>query len=338
MRKLLYALAAFTLLFTSWAHAAPELRSDHPERYTVVKGDTLWDISGRFLNNPWYWPEIWHVNPQVKNPHLIYPGDRLALVYIDGKPRVTKVASSDVVKLSPQIRSEAIDTPIPAIPLDAISSFLTDTRIVSPAELNDAPYVLEGEDGRIITGAGDRVYARGDKPADKVGIFRRTKEFVDPESGEFLGLEARSIGAGNVTAENGDVLTLRLTKSNQEIRIGDRLLTSVNRPISTSFVPSAPDQDVDGQMIAVDGGVSQIGQFDVVTINRGERDGLEPGNVMSVLKSGNMVRDPVTGETIELPSERAGLMMIFQAYEKMSYGLVLQATRPLSVGDKVTNP
>ncbi|MCK2148503.1 MULTISPECIES: LysM peptidoglycan-binding domain-containing protein [Marinobacter] len=338
MRKLLYALAAFTLLFTSWAHAAPELRSDHPERYTVVKGDTLWDISGRFLNNPWYWPEIWHVNPQVKNPHLIYPGDRLALVYIDGKPRVTKVATSDVVKLSPQIRSEAIDTPIPAIPLDAISSFLTDTRIVTPAELNGAPYVLEGEDGRIITGAGDRVYARGDKPADKVGIFRRTKEFVDPETGEFLGLEARSIGSGNVTAENGDVLTLRLTKSNQEIRIGDRLLTSVNRPISTSFVPSAPDQDVDGQMIAVDGGVSQIGQFDVVTINRGERDGLEPGNVMSVLKSGNMVRDPVTGETIELPSERAGLMMIFQAYEKMSYGLVLQATRALSVGDKVTNP
>lgn len=338
MRKLLYALAAFTLLFTSWAHAAPELRSDHPERYTVVKGDTLWDISGRFLNNPWYWPEIWHVNPQVKNPHLIYPGDRLALVYIDGKPRVTKVATSDVVKLSPQIRSEAIDTPIPAIPLDAISSFLTDTRIVTPAELNGAPYVLEGEDGRIITGAGDRVYARGDKPADKVGIFRRTKEFVDPETGEFLGLEARSIGSGNVTSENGDVLTLRLTKSNQEIRIGDRLLTSVNRPISTSFVPSAPDQDVDGQMIAVDGGVSQIGQFDVVTINRGERDGLEPGNVMSVLKSGNMVRDPVTGETIELPSERAGLMMIFQAYEKMSYGLVLQATRALSVGDKVTNP
>ena len=338
MRKLLYALAALTLLFTSWAQAAPELRSDHPERYTVVKGDTLWDISGRFLNNPWYWPEIWHVNPQVKNPHLIYPGDRLALVYIDGKPRVTKVASSGVVKLSPQIRSEAIDTPIPAIPLDAISSFLTDTRIVSPAELNGAPYVLEGEDGRIITGAGDRIYARGDKPADKVGIFRRTKEFVDPETGEFLGLEARSIGSGNVTAENGEVLTLQLTKSNQEIRIGDRLLTSENRAIATSFVPSSPDSEVNGQMIAVDGGVSQIGQFDVVTINRGQRDGLEPGNVMSVLKSGNMVRDPVTGETIELPSERAGLMMIFQAYEKMSYGLVLQATRPLSVGDKVTNP
>ncbi|ERS85365.1 peptidoglycan-binding protein [Marinobacter sp. C1S70] len=338
MRKLLYALAASALLFTSWAQAQPELRSDHPERYTVVKGDTLWDISARFLNNPWYWPEIWHVNPQVANPHLIYPGDRLALVYIDGKPRITKVATSDVVKLSPQVRSEAIDTPIPAIPLDAIASFLTETRIVSPEEINGAPYVLEGEDGRIITGAGDRIYARGEKPADRVGIFRRSKEFVDPDTGEFLGLEARSIARGNVNTENGDVLTVGITKSSEEVRIGDRLLVNEDRRLTTSFVPSSPDSEIEGKMISVDGGVSQIGQYDVVAINRGEREGLAPGNVLAVLKAGNMVRDPVTGETIELPSERAGLLMVFQAYEKMSYGLVLQATRPLSVGDKVTNP
>lgn len=338
MRKLLYALAASMLLLTSWAHAAPDLRSDHPERYTVVKGDTLWDISARFLNNPWYWPEIWHVNPQVQNPHLIYPGDELALVYIDGEPRVTKVSSDRVVKLSPKVRSEAIDTPIPAIPLDAISSFLTDTRIVSAEELNGAPYVLEGEDGRIITGAGDRIYARGEKPADKLGVFRRSKEFRDPETGEFLGLEARSIARGEVIAENSDVLTLRLKQSSEEVRIGDRLLVSEERRITTSFVPSSPDSDVEAEMISVDGGVNQIGQFDVVAINRGEREGLKPGNVMAVLKSGNLVRDPVTNETIELPSERAGLMMVFQTYEKMSYGLILQATRPLSVGDKVTNP
>ena len=338
MRKLLYALAASMLLLTSWAHAAPELRSDHPERYTVVKGDTLWDISARFLNNPWYWPEIWHVNPQVANPHLIYPGDELALVYIDGKPRVTKVSSDRVVKLSPKVRSEPIDTPIPAIPLDAISSFLTDTRIVDVEALNGAPYVLEGEDGRIITGAGDQIYARGEKPADNVGVFRRSKEFRDPETGEFLGLEARSIARGEVIAENKDVLTLRLKQSNEEVRIGDRLLVGEERRITTSFVPSSPDSDIEAQMISVDGGVSQIGQFDVVAINRGEREGLKPGNVMAVLKSGNLVRDPVTNETIELPSERAGLMMVFQTYEKMSYGLILQATRPLSVGDKVTNP
>jgi hypothetical protein len=338
MRKLLYALAATALLFTSWAQAQPELRSDHPERYTVVKGDTLWDISARFLNNPWYWPEIWNVNPQVANPHLIYPGDRLALVYIDGKPRITKVSTSDVIKLSPQIRSEAIDTPIPAIPLDAISSFLTDTRIVSPAEINGAPYVLEGEDGRIITGAGDRVYARGQKPADRVGVFRRSKEFVDPETGEFLGLEARSIARGNITAENGDVLTMTLTRSSEEVRIGDRLLVNEDRRLTTNFVPSSPDEEIEGRMISVDGGVNQIGQYNVVAINRGEREGLMPGHVLAVMKSGNLVRDPVTGETIELPSERAGLLMVFQSYEKMSYGLILQATRPLAVGDRVKNP
>jgi len=337
MRKLLYALAATALLFTSWAQAQPEFKADHPERYTVVKGDTLWDISGRFLNNPWYWPEIWHVNPQVANPHLIYPGDRLALVYINGKPRITKVATGDV-KLSPQIRSEAIDTPIPAIPLDAIASFLTDTRIVTPEELNGAPYVLEGEDGRIITGAGDKIYARGEKPADRVGVFRRSKEFVDPDSGEFLGLEARSIARGNVAAENGDVLTVNLTRSSEEVRIADRLLVNEDRRLTTNFVPSSPDDQIEGKMISVDGGVNQIGQYNVVAINRGEREGLKPGNVMAVLKSGNLVRDPVTGETIELPSERAGLLMVFQVYEKMSYGLVLKATRPLSVGDKVVNP
>ncbi|MCK5886292.1 MAG: LysM peptidoglycan-binding domain-containing protein [Alcanivorax sp.] len=314
------------------------VRADHPDEYVVVKGDTLWDISGMFLEKPWQWPAIWHANPQIENPHLIYPGDRLALVYIDGKPRITKVATSDVVKLSPQVRSEAIDTPIPAIPLDAIASFLTETRIVSPEEINGAPYVLEGEDGRIITGAGDRIYARGEKPADRVGIFRRSKEFVDPDTGEFLGLEARSIARGNVNAENGDVLTVGITKSSEEVRIGDRLLVNEDRRLTTSFVPSSPDSEIEGKMISVDGGVSQIGQYDVVAINRGEREGLAPGNVLAVLKAGNMVRDPVTGETIELPSERAGLLMVFQAYEKMSYGLVLQATRPLSVGDKVTNP
>lgn len=337
MRKLLYALAASALLFSAWAQANPELRSDHPERYTVVKGDTLWDISGRFLSNPWYWPEIWHVNPQVANPHLIYPGDRLALVYIDGKPKITKV-SDGIIKLSPKVRSEPIDTPIPTIPLDAIASFLTETRIVSPSEINGAPYVLEGADGRIITGAGDRVYARGEKPADRVGIFRRSKEFVDPETGEFLGLEARAIAKGRITAENGDVLTMELSSSSEEVRIGDRLLVNEDRRLTTSFVPSAPDSDIEGVMIAVDGGVNQIGQYNVVAINRGEREGLEEGNVLAVLKAGNRVRDPVTNETIELPSERAGLLMVFQTYEKMSYGLVLQSTRPLSVGDKVTNP
>lgn len=339
MRKLLYALAATLLLATSWAQAAgPELRSDHPERYTVVKGDTLWDISSRFLNNPWYWPEIWHVNPQVRNPHLIYPGDELALVYIDGKPRITKVGSNGVVKLSPKIRSQPIDTPIPAIPLDAISSFLTDTRIVDKQTLENAPYVLEGEDGRIIMGAQDTVYARGDKPANNVGIFRRSQAYVDPETNEFLGLEARAIAQGEVTGDDGDVLTLKLKSSNEEVRIGDRLLVGQDQSIQPQFTPSSPDTEISGRMIAVEGGVTQIGQYDVVVINRGTREGLKVGNVLAVYRSGNMARDPYTKEMVELPSERAGLLMVFQTYEKLSYGLVLKSGRPLSIGDRVKNP
>jgi hypothetical protein len=197
---------------------------------------------------------------------------------------------------------------------------------------------LEGEDGRIITGAGDKIYARGEKPADRVGVFRRSQEFVDPDTGEFLGLEARSIARGNVAAENGDVLTVNLTRSSEEVRIGDRLLVSEDRRLTTNFMPSSPDEEIEGKMISVDGGVNQIGQYNVVAINRGAREGMKAGNVLAVMKAGNRVRDPITGETIELPSERAGLLMVFQVYEKMSYGLVLKATRSLSVGDKVVNP
>ncbi|SFR65686.1 Nucleoid-associated protein YgaU, contains BON and LysM domains [Marinobacter daqiaonensis] len=338
MRKLLYALAAVMLLSTSWAQAqGPEFRSDHPERYTVKKGDTLWDISSRFLNNPWYWPEIWHVNPQVNNPHLIYPGDELVLVYIDGKPRLTK-SSSGVVRLSPKVRSEPIDTPIPAIPLEAIDSFLTDTRIVTEEELEGAPYVLEGTEGRIVMGALDRLYARGEAPARSVGVFRRGRAYTDPDTGEFLGLEARSIGDGDITAENGDVLTVDLTRTREEVRIKDRLLKREDRRINTSFTPSAPDTQIDGKMIDVESGVTQIGQYNVVVLNRGERDGLEEGNVLSVFQAGGKAKDPVTGEMVALPDERAGLLMVFRTYEKLSYGLILTATRALSVGDKVANP
>ena len=338
MRKLLYALAAVMLLSTSWAQAqGPEFRTDHPDRYVVKKGDTLWDISSRFLNNPWYWPEIWHVNPQVSNPHLIYPGDELALVYIDGKPYLTKT-SNGVVKLSPQVRSEPIDTPIPAIPLDAIDSFLTKTRIVTEEELNGAPYVLEGTEGRIVMGALDRLYARGEAPAKSVGVFRRSRAYTDPDTGEFLGLEARSIGDGNVIDEDGDILTVALTRTREEVRIEDRLLAREDRRINTAFTPSAPDEQIEGKMIAVENGVTQIGQYNVVVLNRGQRDGLEVGNVLAVLQAGNMARDPVTREMVQLPDERAGLLMVFQTYDKLSYGLILQATRALSVGDKVVNP
>lgn len=340
MRKLLCTVSAVLLLAGQGAYAQPELRDDHPDRYTVVKGDTLWDISGRFLNEPWYWPEIWQVNPQVANPHLIYPGDTLALVYVDGQPRITKVQREPgVVRLSPKIRSTPIQTPVPTIPLDAIEAFLGKTRIVEEEALAQAPYVLQGRDGRLVSGAGDRVYARGDAQGQKVlAVFRRSQAYFDPETEEFLGLEAKSVGQGKVSSQDGEVISLDLTQTEEEVVQNDKLLPTADTPITTNFEPSAPEQKIRGVMIAVDGGVKNIGQYDVVTLNRGSRDGLEPGNVLAVFKKGEVVRDPNTNEMVELPSERAGLLMVFRTYEKLSYGLVLKATRPLALLDEVRNP
>lgn len=342
MRILLILVTAAMGLVAMSAGSA-ELRDDHPERYTVKEGDTLWDISERFLEEPWNWPEIWNVNPQVDNPHLIYPGDVLELTWVDGEPRLQRAEDSDPgdreIKLSPRVRSEALDTPIPTIPLDAIESFLSNTRIVSEDELDNAPYVIEGRDRRVISGAGDRVYARGDGSAgDVMGVFRRSTRHKDPETGEFLGQEARSIGRGQISDVEGEVLSVDLTRSREEIKPEDRLLSTEDRQITTRFEPSAPEEKIRGRMIDVEDGVTNIGQYNVVTINKGEREGLEPGHVLAVFKQGDKARDPVTDELIRLPSERAGVLMVFRTYEKLSYGLVLEASRHLKLMDEVRNP
>jgi len=341
MRKLLYVVAALLLLAAQGVMAAgPEFRSNPPEHYTVKKGDTLWDIASRFLKNPWYWPEIWHANPQIQNPHLIYPGDELALVYINGKPMITKVKGGrPLVKLSPKVRSTPIQTPVPTIPLADISGFLSDTQVVSQDYMNGAPYVLEGQGGHIASGAGDVIYARGKANDQQImGVYRKGKAYHDPITHEFLGLEAKSIGRGEVTAVNGDVLTFDLTRTNQEVVPGDRLMPTLNRAITPTFKPSAPDTQIHGYMIDVLNGVSQIGQFDVVAINKGKRDGLKPGNVLAVYKKGEVAEDPHTHESVKLPSVRAGLLMVFRTFDKVSYGLILKSTRALSLMDEVRNP
>jgi hypothetical protein len=342
IRSLLASFVAILLLCSQLAYAAPELAPNHPDRYTVVKGDTLWDISKRFLKNPWFWPEIWQVNPQIKNPHLIYPGDVLGLVYVEGKPKLTMIQrgpDSEVLKLSPKARITPLDTAIPTIPLSAISSFLTRNRVVAPAELKSAPYVLVGQDDRLVTGAGDVIYGRGDpKGADKMGIYREGGRYVDPETGEFLGLEAKSIATARITAVKGQVITMNVIRSSSEIQQGDRLLPTDDSVINSTYTPSAPDKPIGGRMIAVDSGVSQIGQYNVVVINKGRREGLKEGNVLAIYKDGGLVRDPYTKEKVALPAEKAGLLMIFRVYKKLSYGLILNAQRPLAIMDKVKNP
>lgn len=342
MRKALVFVVTLALSYAQAGFAAPELRGDHPDSYVVVQGDTLWGIASRFLKNPWYWPEIWQVNPQIENPHLIYPGDQLALVYVDGQPRLTLTQRGDMAgtyKLSPKKRITPLASAIPAIPLESIAPFMTNSRVVAEEELNGAPYVLEGKRGNLIVGAGDQVYARGAADLEGVyGIFRQDQVYTDPDTREFLGIEARSIALGRVAEINGEVLTLAISRSSEEIRQGDRLLKQEDREISSTFFPSNPEGDVRGRIISVMDGVTQIGQYDVVVINRGAREGMREGTVLAVHRVGSEVRDPYTKEIIKLPTDRAGIMMVFRAFEKVSYGLILSAERPLAVMDEVRNP
>jgi len=341
MRKSLLVLLLLGLC--GLAQADVRLRQDHPDRYTVVRGDTLWDIAGKFLAEPWEWPQIWQANPQIENPHLIYPGDTLSLVYIDGQPRIRleRGASRGTIKLSPQIRTTPIAEAIPTIPLSTINSFLLSNRIIDDAEeFQKAPYVLAGNAERVISGAGDRIYARGkfDDAQPVYGIFRQGRSYVDPDTGDFLGINADDVGTAQMQALEGDIATLELTRSTQEARIGDRLFATEQRAVNSTFLPSEPLEEVDGVILDVPRGVSQVGQFDVVTLNKGRRDGLVEGNVLAVYKTGETVRDRITGEQVKVPDERAGLLMVFRTYEKLSYGLVLAATRQLELLDKVKNP
>ena len=328
---------------------AQYLKPGHPDVYTVVKGDTLWGISGRFLERPWLWPEIWQVNPQIENPHLIYPGDRISLVYVDGQPRLqlergdagrtVRLTPSDTVSLSPKIRETPLETAIPAIRLDAIQSWLVQNRVVTEAEINGAPYVVQGASERIVLGAGDRLYVRGVLPdSASYNFVRKGPLYIDPETDEILGREATYIGLGKTVAQEDDIATFLVQSTREEVQIGDRVLPTEERRLESTFFPSAPREDTRGQIISVFSGVSQVGQYDVVVVNRGGREGIEPGNVMAIYKRGALARDRVAKETIRLPSERAGLMMVFRVFEKLSYGLVLETERPLAVNDEVRNP
>ena len=343
MRKSLVAL--LLMAAGSLAQAEVQLKDGHPQTYTVTRGDTLWDISGKFLRQPWKWPEIWQANPQVQNPHLIYPGDVLNLVYVDGQPRLVlnRGDSRGTIKLSPTVRSTPLAEAIPAIPLEKINAFLLSNRILdNDAELQLAPYVVAGNAERVVSGAGDRIYARGafsgDGEGQVYGVFRQGKTYTDPQTGEVLGINADDIGTGEVVAEEGDIATLVLSRTTQEVRLADRLLPTEERAISSTFMPSEPAAPIDGLILDVPRGVTQVGQLDVVTLNKGRRDGLEEGNVLAVYKTGETVRDRVTGEAVKIPDERAGLLMVFRTYDKLSYGLVLNATRQLAVLDKIRNP
>ena len=294
-----------------------------------------------FLAEPWLWPELWDVNPQIDNPHLIYPGDELYLVWVDGQPKLRLKRGRDV-KLTPNMRVSALDLAIPVIPLDEIQAFLRRHRILGPDEINNTAYVVAGAQGHLISAPGDRVFGRGVFPdGDRAyGIYRPGDVYRDPVTDEVLGYQAQDIGSARLLSSSKDeIVELEVTRVTEEVRITDRLLPTEDKIIDATFHPRAPnDEIVDGFMIAVDQGVTQIGAWDVVVLNRGEREGLEVGHVLAVYQSGQVVHDEIAGDNVVLPDVRAGLAMVFEVFEKASYAIVLKTNRPLKVLDKVKNP
>jgi hypothetical protein len=357
-----YLLLALLLATPPLAADTVALRDGHPDRYIVVKGDTLWDIAARFLRDPWRWANVWNKNDQIRNPHLIYPGDVIILTYRDGQPelgvlrnqKLTPAAYTSggetgeiietpppgpVVKLSPDVRSEPLPGAIPTIKPEAIAPFLSEPLAIERRELNKAGYVTTGLDDRVALGSLSQFYARGlgDAPADYYKIFRPGKALRHPDTGEVLAYEAMFLGEAKVL-ETGDPTKLEVVRVKQEIVPGDRLLAAGENPPLPYYYPHAPERPVAGRILSALNGVEAFGPNTVVAISLGARDGMEAGQVLRIMRHVGKHRDPITKRKYRLPDEQSGLLMVFRPYEKVSYALVMYAERPVHIHDAVTNP
>jgi len=345
-----------------------QINPEHPDRYVVVKGDTLWDIAGRFLTQPWRWPEIWKVNPQIENPHLIYPGDVVSLSYEGGSPVLTvnrggsASGRSDgrMVKLSPEIREVDKKEAIPSIPIDAIRTFLSRPLVINDDKEMDAlPYIVSSYDQHLVAGEGNRVYIRGlmeESGQRTYSVYRKGPSYT--KNGRVIGYQALYVGEALIN-KYGDPSTATITQSSREVLNGDRLMPQSDKDINRDFIPKRPENTVSGNIISVVDGLLEIGQYQIVVVDLGSSDGMEAGTVLGIYQSGKVVTDTTgaksnwplantglgdylgtpkaRGEEVKLPEEFAGVVMIFRPYDRVSYGIVMQAYGPLKLNDKVTN-
>lgn len=331
------------------------VRGDHPDVYTVVRGDTLWDISERFLTTPWEWPKVWKANPNIKNPHLIYPGDHISLRYdANGQPTLVISRNGEEVgdsviygenggteKLSPRIREQSLKDAIPMIPGDAIRQFLVYPRVVSAKQLKKAPYVIGNYDGRLTSALGHEIYARGNINSSQpsYGVFRRSKELRDPVNNELLGHEVTHVASARLL-QQGDPATLLITSNKMETISGDRLMSTANGFAQHTYVPRTPAiQGGEGRIVSLVDAISQAGRNQIVVLNLGDRAGIEIGDVLAVERRGGVIKDRHSGKknaTVSLPSTRTGVVMVFQTFDKVSYALVMESTRPINRNDIVT--
>jgi len=339
MRKII-SLICFLLpvmAFAGQSQTSPQLRSDAPDQHIVVKGDTLWDISAKFFKDPWRWPYIWGMNKNtIKDPHWIYPGEVIVLDRATGT--LSKGGSANgIVKLSPEIRfADSNQNAIPSIPPGVIEPFLSQPLVVADKELAGAPTIVALHEGRVIAGTGDIAYAKGlnGNQGDIWQVYRPGKKFVDPDTQEVLGYEATYLGDATVS-ESADVSTTRISDAKQEINVGDRLIAP-GAVVARTYLPRAPESNISASVISIYGGVSLGGQNTVITLNKGERDGLQNGHVLALYSKGKVVKHE--GKKVTLPDERYGLLFVFRVFEKVSYALVMQTHLPVHLLDRAQTP
>lgn len=327
-----------TLVSNTAAAQGAEIADDAPDSYTVVKGDTLWGISGRFLKQPWRWPEVWRMNrDQIRNPHLIYPGQ---IVHLDRSgPWLSIGKRLGIDKRLPQIYEETLGNELPSIPLNVIEPFLNKPLVVDEARLQGAATIIATETNRVFTGMGDTVFAKNvSEDANVWQIFRPATPLNDPITGEIVAYEAAYLGAARVS-ERGDPVTLEIVDSVEEIGVGDLMLPS-ERPNVFSFVPHAPENPVDGRVMSIYRGVAETGRLNVVSLNVGERDGIERGHVLALYRNRGIAEYKEDGvkETYQLPEKRYGLVFVFRTFERVSYALVMDSDGQVSIADGARKP
>jgi hypothetical protein len=332
-----------------------ELAPNAPDSYTVKSHDTLWAISKLFLKSPWRWPELWGMNmEQIRNPHLIYPGQVLYLDKTGGRARLRmgqQLGPDGTGKLSPRIRSSGVgDGALASIPFNLIEPFLTEAVIFQTNELEQSPRIVATQAGRVLLSRGDLAYVRGDLTGNEYRIFREPKPLLDPTTREVLGYEATYVGAAEYTRQGetrvdakgkSEIVpaTFTVTNIKQEANVGDRLALVPSREF-TNYSPHAPQGPMDGQIVSIYGDGLTAGQNQIVALNRGSAQGMERGHVLALLTNGDRVTDRTdpSRPVIKLPDERHGLLFVFRVFDRMSYALILSVKDPVQAGDRFTQP
>jgi LysM domain len=324
------------------------LQTQYPERYVVVKGDTLWRIAGKFLKNPWQWPALWGMNKaEIKNPHHIYPGDVVAIDMVNGRPKL-KLLSQQVVSQTVNLEPGVIVTPlnehaIATIQPNIITPFITKPQVMEANDIKKAPRIVAGQEQRYVLSPGTRIYVQ-DLPAGDTkpywSIYRTGEEIKDPKTKAVLGYESKYLGEAKIL-QAGNPAVAVITKAVEEIFVKDRLLPTPD-DLQQAYVPRAPEADVQAQIVKISSGVAETGVGSVVLINKGAKDGLEQGHVLAIQRHGELIDDPEP-ETkpdakIQLPTERAGLLMVFKTFERLSYGLIMESNGPVYALDTLTSP